>query len=64
MMKSRFHLLRQAVLYFMLFTAITTATAQELKVKSFTIIPEVMIESMQRWDANGNICALVKVMHS
>lgn len=58
----KFYLLRQLVLYSTLFAAIATTAAQELKVKSFTIIPEVMIKPMQRKDANGNICALVKVI--
>lgn len=37
--------------------------AQEIKVKSFsTIIMETMTQPMQRKDANGEICALVKVI--
>ena len=36
--------------------------AQEIKVKSFSLQMEPMTVPMQRTDANGNVCALVKVI--
>lgn len=44
-------------------TIITTSlvAAQEIEVRSFSPIEEIMIKPMQRLDANGEICALVKV---
>ncbi|MCD8297724.1 MAG: hypothetical protein LUC88_09150 [Prevotella sp.] len=38
------------------------ANAQEIKIKSFSMQMDPMINSMQRQDKNGNICALVKVI--
>lgn len=36
--------------------------AQEIKIKSFSLQMEPMTVPMQRTDANGNVCALVKVI--
>lgn len=35
---------------------------QEIKIKSFSLQLEPMTVPMQRVDANGNVCALVKVI--
>ncbi len=39
-----------------------TAKAEEIKIKSFSLQMEPMTVPMQRTDANGEICALVKVI--
>ena len=48
--------------FFLLFTAISSALAQELTVKSFKLVPsDLTAQSQSRKDLNDRNCAVVKV---
>ena len=49
-------------LIFIIIVLSLNANAHEIKIKSFSLQMEPMTVPMQRTDANGNVCALVKVI--
>ena len=56
---------RQLLILLIILTSalsLTNARAEEIKIKSFSILMEPMTVPMQRKDLNGNICALIKVI--
>lgn len=60
-MKNKSKIFR-VILLFILIALPFTAKSQGIKIKSFSLQMEPMTVPMQRVDANGNVCALVKVI--